>query len=281
MPSYSNGFCVASTRNGALQRVVPPSTVTCASCMASSSARLRPRRGAVDLVGEHHVAKTGPRWKRTPRRPFVDARPGDVRRHEVGRELQPPEARPRHAANDRASSVLPTPGTSSIRTCPSASRPRRMSSNASRLPTTARSTSSRIRAVRSRARRRRRGSERFQAIEHRFQLAWGTPGAWRSGGWDGPDERAPTPPAPTAVAPPPGRGSSWSPAGPAAPLRSPTATAALAVSGQPLSPDRSTIRPMRSSWLGSDVLAVGPVAAAGAARWAEAPRARRRRSPSR
>ena len=49
----------------------------------------------------------------------------------------------------RAISVLARPGKSSISTWPSASRPSRTSSSASRLPTTARSTSARICSERS------------------------------------------------------------------------------------------------------------------------------------
>src|SRR6476660_2050654 len=51
-------------------------------------------------------------------------------------------------ANDRAISVFPRPGKSSMSTCPSARKPSSMSASASRFPTTARSISSRIRSPR-------------------------------------------------------------------------------------------------------------------------------------
>ena len=60
VPSYSIGFWVAMTRNGSGSWWVTPSTVTWRSSIASSSARLRLRRGAVDLVGEDDLAMIGP-----------------------------------------------------------------------------------------------------------------------------------------------------------------------------------------------------------------------------
>ena len=59
--------------------------------------------------------------------------------------------RPRVCANDRAASVLPRPGRSSISTCPPARMPASTSTSASRLPTTARSTSSSTCAARREA----------------------------------------------------------------------------------------------------------------------------------
>ena len=68
------------------------------------------------------------------------------------------------SANDRAVSVFASPGTSSSRTCPSASMPARTSSSRSRLPTTARSTSSRI-APRAGRRPRSAPREPFQVVD--------------------------------------------------------------------------------------------------------------------
>ena len=82
---------------------------------------LRPGRGAVDLVDEHEVREHRPRPERERRRALVeDARAGHVRGQQVGRELQPRNEQSIARASARATSVLPTPGTSSISTWPSA-----------------------------------------------------------------------------------------------------------------------------------------------------------------
>ena len=64
MPSYSTGFCVAITRNGRSRTWVAPSTVTCVSCIASSSADCV--FGDARLISSTRTtfAKTGPGRKR-------------------------------------------------------------------------------------------------------------------------------------------------------------------------------------------------------------------------
>src|SRR5919201_6740960 len=73
-------------------------------------------------------------------------------------------------ATDRAISVFARPGKSSIRTCPSASRPSSTSSSTSRLPTIARSTSSRMRCAASRTSSTRiSDSEPLKALDEPVQ----------------------------------------------------------------------------------------------------------------
>ena len=62
VPSYSMGFAVASTWNGAGRLNVWPSTVTWRSCIASSSAAWV--LGGVRLISSpmSTLVKTGPSW---------------------------------------------------------------------------------------------------------------------------------------------------------------------------------------------------------------------------
>ena len=181
--------------------------------------------------------------------------------------------RPVTAANERAISVLARPGLSSISTCPSASSPRRMSSSASRLPTTARSTSSRIRAVRSPS----------SAAEEKLRAPPGcrAPPPARAGrrrgrggqaAADGPDERAPTPRGPNSR-----RASSWSRLS-CTPRRARRASAISDSNGRSWRVRRQaalapTVRRSARSGAadsGATCSVVEPVAAAGAARRAAA-----------
>ena len=83
--------------------------------------RLRARRGPVDLVDEQDVREHGTRHEAEAPGPLVeDARAGHVARQQVGRALEPAEARPRARAKARARSVFPMPGTSSMSAWPSA-----------------------------------------------------------------------------------------------------------------------------------------------------------------
>ena len=88
---------------------------------------------------------------------------------------------PLASAKERAVSVFASPGTSSSRTWPSASRPSRISSSCSRLPTTARSTSSTRRAPSS-ASSRSSIRSRSSAVTTRPSSASSIPEPWRSVG---------------------------------------------------------------------------------------------------
>ena len=121
VPSYSIGFWVASTMNGRASSCVWTSTVTCRSCMHSS----RPDWvfGLARLISSTSTtfANTGPgrnskrasRWLKTL-----------VPTTSAGRRSAVHWMRAYSAsierASARASAVLPTPGLSSISTCPSA-----------------------------------------------------------------------------------------------------------------------------------------------------------------
>ena len=83
---------------------------------------LRLRRRAVDLVGEQEVREDRPRPELELARALVeDRRAGDVRRHEVRRELDAREVELVACAKERAASVLARPGKSSIRRLKSSS----------------------------------------------------------------------------------------------------------------------------------------------------------------
>ena len=88
----SCGFCVAMTKNGSGSGMVCPSSETCPSFIASSSADCV--RGLARLISSARstLAKMGP-WRRTnsPRALVVDADAEDVARQEVARELHAPQ----------------------------------------------------------------------------------------------------------------------------------------------------------------------------------------------
>ena len=93
VPSCSIGFCVATTRNGRGRRYVVPSTVTWRSCMASSSAACVLAGARFTSSPSTRLPKIGPGRKRNS--PLVASKtvaPGDVRRQQVGRELDAGEA---------------------------------------------------------------------------------------------------------------------------------------------------------------------------------------------
>jgi hypothetical protein len=60
VPSYSIGFCVASTRKGRSSRRVCPSEVTCRSCIASSSAACVFGGARLISSASSRLAKIGP-----------------------------------------------------------------------------------------------------------------------------------------------------------------------------------------------------------------------------
>ena len=143
-----------------------PSVVTWRSCIASSSAACVFGGARLISSARRRLAKIGPgRNSNVGGALVVDRGAGHVGGHQVRRELDAAEVAGSVAcANERAISVFARPGKSSIRTWPSASSPSRTSSSASRLPTTARSTSSRSGA---RARRRPRSTvhRRFERVD--------------------------------------------------------------------------------------------------------------------
>src|SRR6056297_388530 len=143
VPSYSTGLAVARTWNGGGSTKVSPSTVIWCSCIASSSAAWV--RGGVRLISSarSNPANSGPfrkansllRWSYT-NEPVRSA--GSRSGVNWARE----KSRPSVCANERAASVLPRPGKSSSSTWPPARTAARTRVRASRLPTTAISTSS-------------------------------------------------------------------------------------------------------------------------------------------
>ena len=88
VPSYSIGFCVASTRNGGSSRCVVALDRHLALLHRLEQRGLRLRRGAVDLVGEQEVGEDRAGAEDELGRPLVeDLRAGDVGGHQVRREL--------------------------------------------------------------------------------------------------------------------------------------------------------------------------------------------------
>ena len=136
VPFSSTGFWVASTRKGRGRGWVAPSTVTWRSSMASR--KLDWVRGVARLISSAstRLAKIGPglkskslvRWSKTS---LPVTSPGS----RSGVHCTRAKRRPSAAARVRTSSVLATPGTSSISTCPSASSATSSSLTCSCLPT--------------------------------------------------------------------------------------------------------------------------------------------------
>ena len=88
VPSYSIGFCVASTRNGRGQQRASRRPRDLALAHRFQQRGLRARRGAVDLVGQQDVGEDGPGHELEAARLLVeDADAGDVAGQQVGRAL--------------------------------------------------------------------------------------------------------------------------------------------------------------------------------------------------
>ena len=109
VPSYSIGFCVATTRNGSGSGRLAPSTETWPSCIASSSAACV--LGGVRLISSAstRLANTGPGRNASspPRSVLVPVRSdGSMSGVNCTRLKSSPSAR----ATALASSVLATPG---------------------------------------------------------------------------------------------------------------------------------------------------------------------------
>ena len=85
-------------------------------------------RRAVDFVGQDEVGENGAAVKDQVAAPAAlvaleNLRAGDVRGHEVGRELDAPESQPSRSASALTIMVLASPGTPITSTCPPDIRP--------------------------------------------------------------------------------------------------------------------------------------------------------------
>ena len=141
------GLSVASTTNGLGSGRVTPSTLTWPSAMASSSAAWV--LGGVRLISSasSRPVNTGPGRKAgSPVARSSTIAPVRSAGSMSGVNWTRVNSSPSTVANVRASSVLPSPGRSSIRMWPEASTPSRTVVMASRLPTMTCSTSPRIRS---------------------------------------------------------------------------------------------------------------------------------------
>ena len=108
-----------------------------AACVFGGARLISSPSSRLQKTGPGRNSKLAVRWSKTDE-------PVTSEGSRSGVNCTRPKRRPVAVANERAMSVLATPGTSSSRTCPSASSASSTSSRTSRLPTTARSTSSRI-----------------------------------------------------------------------------------------------------------------------------------------
>src|SRR5579871_373697 len=125
VPSYSIGFCVAMTMNGASSGRVTPSTVTCRSSMHSSSAACVFGEARLTSSTRRRLAKTGPArnsnslrcWLKTLTPVTSDGSRSGVNWSRAKRQSS-------ERASAFASIVFPTPGKSSTMRCPSATRQR-------------------------------------------------------------------------------------------------------------------------------------------------------------
>ena len=142
VPSYSMGFWVAMTRNGAGMLVGDAVHRHLPLLHALEERRLGLGRRPVDLVGEHDLAhdRAGPELELLGLL-VVDRDAGDVGRQQVGRELDAPEG----AAERCARWPWPAwscrcPGTSSMSRCPWHSSATSASRTSACLPTITRST---------------------------------------------------------------------------------------------------------------------------------------------
>jgi hypothetical protein len=102
VPSYSIGFCVAMTRNGSTSLRVSPSTVTCCSAIASSSADCV--FGIARLISSTSTtfANTGPAELEVALELVVDRQPRHIGRLEIRRALDPRRDRALDRLRDRA-----------------------------------------------------------------------------------------------------------------------------------------------------------------------------------
>ena len=140
MPSISIGFCVAMTMKGESSWYVVLSTVTCRSSMHSSSADWVLGEARLISSPTTTLAKTPPgrnsklrvSWLKTETPVTSEGSRSGV--NWMRRTLQS-----MLRASDFDSIVLPTPGTSSMSRCPSASSTTSVAETTSRLPSMTRS----------------------------------------------------------------------------------------------------------------------------------------------
>ena len=176
MPSYSTGFWVAATRNGAGTLRETPSTETWPSSIASSSADWV--FGGVRLISSasSRLVKTGPSRKVSSPACLLSITiepvmsPGIRSGVNCTRLVSTDSA----AARVRTSSVFAVPGTPSISTWPSHSSATSRPETAASCPTTALPTSVRTATSRSRA-----GScAVFVSLMYGVPLCRARPAAW-------------------------------------------------------------------------------------------------------
>src|SRR6478609_6606543 len=123
VPSISNGFWVATTRNGAGSGCVRPSTVTCPSSIASSSADCVLGEERLISSAMTMLAKIAPCLNSNSRSTGLKTlTPVTSPGSRSGVNWMRRTVASTDAASARASMVLPTPGTSSMSRWPSASR---------------------------------------------------------------------------------------------------------------------------------------------------------------
>ena len=135
MPSCSIGFCVAITMNGFERWYVVPSTVTWASAMDSSSADCVFGDARLISSASRMLLNTGPgRNSNSLVTRFHTVRPTTSVGRRSGVNCRRPNVPSIDAARALARLVLPTPGTSSMRRWPWATRHRSTSSMTSGLP---------------------------------------------------------------------------------------------------------------------------------------------------
>ena len=111
VPSYSIGFCVASTTNGDASGRVSPSVVTCRSCIASSSAAWVFGGARLISSARRRLVKIGPGMNSNSARRWskIDAPvTSEGMRSGVNWMREKPSDVAR--ANERAASVFASPG---------------------------------------------------------------------------------------------------------------------------------------------------------------------------
>ena len=148
VPTCSCGFWVAMTKNGSGSGIDWPSSVTCRSSMASSSALCALGEARLISSASTSCAKIGPRWKRNlpVSRSKIDT-PSTSAGNRSLVNCTRWNDRPSVLARACASVVLPTPGMSSISRCPRASRQARHSRICSSLPRMTRLSCARTAAI--------------------------------------------------------------------------------------------------------------------------------------
>ena len=148
MPSISMGFWVAMTMNGASSSYVVPSTVTCRSSMHSSSADCVLGEARLISSPTTMLAKIPPGRNSNSRVSWLKTEtPVTSEGSRSGVNWMRRTVQSMLRASALLSMVLPTPGTSSMSRCPSASSTTTAAVTTSGLPSMTRSMLSRTRRV--------------------------------------------------------------------------------------------------------------------------------------